>query len=168
MNTLVGCRFLFQKTCPTRGSDPHLLCLLYQQVDSLPLSHLGFSSFKNASGQHRLTAQSTEEGTANGIHLFSRQVGTEFEVPRSDDWVRTLDSFLCRLSEWGPSGFSTYSSPSLLTKQSLDCQLILTANPPVDWKNQYISWQPRGNRLVVSQLRSCQALPPRLRNNRGL
>ena len=26
---------------PTQGSNPHLLCLLYWQVDSLPLSHLG-------------------------------------------------------------------------------------------------------------------------------
>ena len=26
---------------PTQGSNPHLLCFLYWQVDSLPLSHLG-------------------------------------------------------------------------------------------------------------------------------
>ena len=30
-----GCHFLFQGIFPTQGSNPHLLCLLYQQVDSL-------------------------------------------------------------------------------------------------------------------------------------
>ena len=87
MNTGMGCHFRFQAICSPslpQVSDPHLLCLLYWQVDSLPLIHLGFSSFKNVSRQSRLTAQSTEEDTENGIHLFSRQVEMEFEAPRSD------------------------------------------------------------------------------------
>ena len=40
-NTGVGCHFLLQGVFPTQGSNPHLLCLLHWQVDSLPLSHLG-------------------------------------------------------------------------------------------------------------------------------
>ena len=36
-NTGVGCRALLQGTFPTQGSNPHLLCLLHWQVDSLPL-----------------------------------------------------------------------------------------------------------------------------------
>ena len=45
-----GCQFLLQGIFPTQGSNPHLLHLLYWQVDSLPLSHLGSpkaSSFKS-------------------------------------------------------------------------------------------------------------------------
>ena len=37
-NTGVGCHFLLQGTFPTQGLNP---CLLSQQADSLPLSHLG-------------------------------------------------------------------------------------------------------------------------------
>ena len=35
------CHFLLQGIFPTQGSNPCLLCLLYWQADSLPLSHLG-------------------------------------------------------------------------------------------------------------------------------
>ena len=37
-NTGVSCHFLFQGIFLTQGSNPNLLCLLHQQVDSLPLS----------------------------------------------------------------------------------------------------------------------------------
>ena len=37
-NTRVGCHFLLQGIFLTQGSNPHVL---HQQVDSLPLSHLG-------------------------------------------------------------------------------------------------------------------------------
>ena len=37
-NTGVGCHALFQEIFPTQGSNP---CLLYWQVDSLPLNHTG-------------------------------------------------------------------------------------------------------------------------------
>ena len=36
-NTGVGCHFLFQGIFPTQGSNPHLLCLLHWQANSLPL-----------------------------------------------------------------------------------------------------------------------------------
>ena len=39
-NTGVGCHFLLQGIFLTQGSNPHLLCLLHWQADSLPLSHL--------------------------------------------------------------------------------------------------------------------------------
>ena len=39
--TGVGCHFLLQGIFLTPGSNPHLLCLLRWQADSLPLSHLG-------------------------------------------------------------------------------------------------------------------------------
>ena len=39
-NPEVGCHFLLQKIFLTYGLNLHLLCLLYGQVDSLPLSHL--------------------------------------------------------------------------------------------------------------------------------
>ena len=35
-NTGVGCHFLLQGIFLTQGSNPHLLCLLHWQVDSLP------------------------------------------------------------------------------------------------------------------------------------
>ena len=40
-----------------RDGNPHLLCLLHWQADSLPLSHLGspFALFKNKKGQKRVT-----------------------------------------------------------------------------------------------------------------
>ena len=34
----MGCHALFQGIFPTQGSNPHLLCLLYWQVNSLPLA----------------------------------------------------------------------------------------------------------------------------------
>ena len=40
-NTGVGRHFLLQGIFPTRGSSPHLLCLLHWQVASLPPSHQG-------------------------------------------------------------------------------------------------------------------------------
>ena len=40
-NTGVGCHALLQGTFPTQGLNPHLLCLLHWQADSLPLHHLG-------------------------------------------------------------------------------------------------------------------------------
>ena len=35
-NTWVGCHFCLQGIFPTQGSNPHLLCLLHWQADSLP------------------------------------------------------------------------------------------------------------------------------------
>ena len=40
-NTGMDCHALLQGIFPTQGLNPHLLCLLHWQVDSLPLSHLG-------------------------------------------------------------------------------------------------------------------------------
>ena len=37
----MGCHFLLQGIFLTQGSNPHLLHLLHQQADSLPLHHLG-------------------------------------------------------------------------------------------------------------------------------
>ena len=34
----VGCHFLLQGIIPTQGLNPHLLCLLHLQTDSLPLN----------------------------------------------------------------------------------------------------------------------------------
>ena len=42
-NTGVGCHFLLQGIFKTQGLNPHLLCLLPWQMDSLPLYHLGSS-----------------------------------------------------------------------------------------------------------------------------
>ena len=40
-NTGVGWYFLLQGIFPTQGSNPHLLCLLPEQADSLTVNHLG-------------------------------------------------------------------------------------------------------------------------------
>ena len=40
-STRVGCYFLLQRIFQTQGSNPHLLCLLHWQLNSLLLSHLG-------------------------------------------------------------------------------------------------------------------------------
>ena len=37
----MGCHFPLQRLCPTQGSNPHHLCLLHWQADSLSLCHLG-------------------------------------------------------------------------------------------------------------------------------
>ena len=39
-NTGVGCHFVPEGIFQAQGSNPHLLCLLHWQADSLPLSHL--------------------------------------------------------------------------------------------------------------------------------
>ena len=43
-NTVVDCYFLFQGIFLAQESNLLLLCLLHQQLDSLPLSHLGSST----------------------------------------------------------------------------------------------------------------------------
>ena len=40
-NTIVGCHVLLQGIFPIQGSNPHLLCLLHWQEDSLPLASPG-------------------------------------------------------------------------------------------------------------------------------
>ena len=40
-NSGVGCHFLLQGIFLTQGLNPHLLCLLHQQADSLPLCNPG-------------------------------------------------------------------------------------------------------------------------------
>ena len=40
-NTGVGCHSLLQGIFWTQVSNPHVLCLLLWQLDSLPLGHLG-------------------------------------------------------------------------------------------------------------------------------
>ena len=40
-NTRVGCHFLLQGIFLTQGLNPHLLCLLHWQVDSLPIAPPG-------------------------------------------------------------------------------------------------------------------------------
>ena len=51
-NTRVGGYALLQGVFPTQGSNPHRLCLLHWQMDSLPLSHLGSprNLFSSSSG----------------------------------------------------------------------------------------------------------------------
>ena len=44
-NAGVRCHFLPQGISPTQESNPHLLCLLHWQVDSLALHHLGRLSY---------------------------------------------------------------------------------------------------------------------------
>ena len=44
-NTAVGCHALLQGIFLSLGSNPHLLCLLHWQEDSLPLSHRESSCF---------------------------------------------------------------------------------------------------------------------------
>ena len=41
----MGCHFLLQGIFPTQGSNPHLLCLLHWQADSLPLRPPGKPTF---------------------------------------------------------------------------------------------------------------------------
>ena len=57
-NTGVSCPFLFQGIFPTQGSNPYLLCLLYWQVSSLPLSHWGSPMFSTDNNMLPKTAQS--------------------------------------------------------------------------------------------------------------
>ena len=44
-NTGEGCHFLLKGIFPTPESNPHFLCLLHCQVDSLPLRHLGENGY---------------------------------------------------------------------------------------------------------------------------
>ena len=44
---ILGCHFLLQGIFPPQGLNPHLLHLLYWQVDSLPPSHLGSPKASN-------------------------------------------------------------------------------------------------------------------------
>ena len=52
--TEVDHHFLLQGIFPTQGPNPHLLCLLRWQADSLPLCHLG-SPMQTASAKYLMT-----------------------------------------------------------------------------------------------------------------
>ena len=58
-NTGVGCYFLLQGIFPTQGLNPHLLCLLHWQGNSLALSHQGSSPGRHACGQRQVKRWST-------------------------------------------------------------------------------------------------------------
>ena len=59
-----GCHFLLQGIFPTQGSFPHLLCLLYWQVDSLPLAYLSHISENKIIEKSRAQTQ-TQKYTLN-------------------------------------------------------------------------------------------------------
>ena len=59
-NTGVGCHFLLQGIFQTQGLNPHLLCLLYGWVGSLPLMVIPFFSFFISPG----------EGNGNPLPVF--------------------------------------------------------------------------------------------------
>ena len=46
-NTGVDCHFLLQEIFLTQGLNPHLLCLLHWQMDSLPLAPPGKPFYKS-------------------------------------------------------------------------------------------------------------------------
>ena len=61
-NTGVACHFLLQGLFQTQGPDPHLLCLLHWQADSLPLSHQGSPSH----GQLDKNSSQARNGQSSG------------------------------------------------------------------------------------------------------
>ena len=67
-HTKVGCHFLLQRTFLTQGANPHLLCLLPWQADSLPLSHLG--SPKSLLGINMFESKGKEAGLVRSNQAF--------------------------------------------------------------------------------------------------
>ena len=61
-STGVSCRLLLQGIFLTQESNLRLLCLLYWQADSLPLSHLGSPQTKTAPNELLVTAKGLERG----------------------------------------------------------------------------------------------------------
>ena len=55
-NTGVGCHFLLQGVFPTQGSNPHLLCLLHGEANSLPPHHLVWFSDGNLLAMREVAA----------------------------------------------------------------------------------------------------------------
>ena len=53
-NTAVSCRSFLQGIFPTQGLNPCLLCLLYWQADSFPLSHQESPLFNHAAAAKSL------------------------------------------------------------------------------------------------------------------
>ena len=67
-HTKVGCHFLLQRIFLTQGANPHLLCLLPGQADSLPLSHLG--SPKSLLGINMFESKGKEAGLVRSNQAF--------------------------------------------------------------------------------------------------
>ena len=76
----MGFHFLLQGIFQTQGSNPHLLCLMHWQVDSLPLHHRGspfvFHQFSSVQ--------------------FSRSVVSDFVTP----WTAARQASLSITSSW--------------------------------------------------------------------
>ena len=74
----MGCHFLLQGIFLTQGSNPHLLCLLYWQADSLPLSHW--------EAQREAAARRDRQGS-----YFDNATGSKNERSREElIWVLSL------------------------------------------------------------------------------
>ena len=77
-NTGMGCHFLLQGIFLTQESNPHLLCLLHWQADSLPLSHW--------EAQREAAARRDRQGT-----YFDNTTGSKNERSREElIWVLSL------------------------------------------------------------------------------
>ena len=69
-NTGVGCHFFLQGIFPTQRLNPHLLCLLHWQVDSLPLNHLIPATLTHRKYQIPLVKNCKDCLNQRGLHFL--------------------------------------------------------------------------------------------------
>ena len=69
-NTGVGCHFFLQGIFPTQRLNPHLLCLLHWQVDSLPLNHLIPATLTHRKYQIPLVKNCKDCLNQKGLHFL--------------------------------------------------------------------------------------------------
>ena len=119
-NNGMGCHFLLQETFPSQGSNPHLLCLLHWQPDSLSLSHLGSplndewsSNFLRLAGKDwgQEEKGTTEDEMVGWHHQLS---GLEFEQTPGDG--EQQGSLVC-CSSWGHKNQTWLSDWTATTKR---------------------------------------------------
>ena len=113
-NTGTGCHFLLQGIFRTQGLNPHLLCLLHWQVDSLPLSQQG-------SLHHRLNHSKCGSIPGSGVAIVGK---TEMRNSSFCPDIIASDIILL-LSSMG--GYSLWGGQFLDKVLAVSCQQL---HPP--------------------------------------
>ena len=126
----------------TQGSNPHLLCLLLWQADSLPLRHLGSPYLEQLSS-------SGSSNTCDSVSEWTDLVNRKLSTPRLSQGKEVTQSRLspkdapCNL---GSSGKNPNSE--LTCKHSVICDMAMCSQSNILWRQLFAVYQMPESNLI--------------------